>query len=547
MFRDEWNTNGRCFPYTDDAIAHQQFLKKSLEQNHESEKASRNLILGLLQLNFDISLGIQSGLSLEELGLIAPPHQDTMETFLDELYSPMLDAKCFNDRYDVPSPDKLELYKDYKKIFEWGLLNPPESPLYDFSSEVSNNRFPGMCLRMAFHDNSINGQDHADYVNANIDPATAKWTGPELLMETSGGDASVLVCEPERLHPNQNYDQTASRVLHAFQSTADFPEGPGIGGSGESLMTKYDMSYADALHNCALAAIKFMTEPDGINIDQLELDIKNIEKRRIARVYDKMTFGRKDACYVTDKSPSSFSDDLGANSRRPLCGPTNVLPGVTLDAAGVKNWFDSRGMPVGVWLSLFGTHSALDNFSDPQMIRFFGIPGKDYFEDFVGCPFHKLTAPVTDPEDSGCQWTPVCDDPSNDDEEPWNLVQSDCATSIDLIQESEDEYLEDLELQMQVYIAKPGSWIPDVICALEILGGDHGSCVGPYGISEEKVSFFGSFWRNDYPIPASASPCNYKCPDSCVAMSTCVMSMEDCNCEKKKGVNIFGIRLFGGP
>ena len=70
--------------------------------------------------------------------------------FLEELYNPMADAKCFNDQYNVPYIDKDELYEDYVKIFKWGLENPEESPLFDFSTGVTNNRFPGMCLRMAF-------------------------------------------------------------------------------------------------------------------------------------------------------------------------------------------------------------------------------------------------------------------------------------------------------------------------------------------------------------------------------------------------------------
>lgn len=461
---------------------------------------------------------------------VAPADTETLEKFIEELYNPMLDAKCFNDVYDPPSPWKHELYRDYKKIFEWGLANPQESPLFAESSGVSSNRFPSMCLRMVFHDNTINNDlDAAEYVASKISK-TGEWMGPDLLMESSGGDASVLVCKPERYHPNQNYDSTASRILHAFQSWEAYPKGPGIG-NGKSLMSKYRMSYADALHNCALAAIQYMTETDG-SVD-LSFDISDSELEEVNHLYHQYTFGRKDACYVTDRIDMVFSaDGLGANSRRPLCGESDILPGVTLSAKGVLDWFESRGMPVGVWLSLFGTHTALDNFSDPEKIRFFGLPEGDYFKDFVGCPFHKLLPPVTEPEDTGCEWTPICKKSSNTKEEEWFLVQSDCAMGIDIIQDSKDPELELLEEQMLIYIDHPGAWIPDIICALSHLGGDDADCVGPYGITAPQKSKFGSFFKNDYPVPTSLT-CDYKCPHNSQKAEgvVCLQSFDDCVCD----------------
>lgn len=468
------------------------------------------------------------------LQTVTPPDTETLENFLEELYNPMLDAKCFNDIYTVPSPNKHELYRDFKKIFDWGLENPAESPLFAASTGVSANRFPGMCLRMAFHDNSLNivngvAMDGAEYVDSKIN-SVGEWNGPDLMMETSGGDASVLTCKPERFHPNQNYDQTASRILHAFQSTASYPVGPGVGADGDSLMSKYQMSYADALHNCALAALKYMTEADDGT--PTELGIDTAQRDAITNVYHQFSFGRKDACYVTTNFDLLFSSDgLGANSRRPLCGPTDILPGVTLSANGVRDWFESRGMPVGVWLSLFGTHTALDNFSDPTIVRSFGLPDKDYFEDFVGCPFHRVRPPVTDPEDTGCEWRPVCKSPFPN-EEPWFLVQSDCAMGIDVIQDANDPALDLMEAQMQIYIDTPGAWIPDVICALSHLGGNDSDCVGPNGITSPTVSKFGSFWRNDYPAPRVVVCDQYSCPaNSAVAPGVlCLVSFNDCAC-----------------
>jgi len=436
------------------------------------------------------------------------------------------------------------------KIFEWGLANPEESLLHDFSSEVTNNRFPGMCLRMAFHDNAINaGEDGADYIKQNIDLSTGSWTGPDLMLPTSGGDASVLTCKPERLHPNNNYDQTASRVLHAFQSSESYPSGPGINTKygSMSLMSKYGISYADALHNCALAAVRYMIETDDDDDTKLEINIEASQMNNLLEVVNSFSFGRKDACYITNDVYLYLSDSLGANSRRPLCGPSDLLPGVTLDAAGVNSWFISRGMPVGVWMSLFGTHSALDNFSDPKIIRNFGLPNKDYFEDFVGCPVHKLRAPVTDPEDGGCDWTPTCKNPSNTEQAPWHLVQSDCATGIDIIEKSADPALVAMTAQMQVYIKSPGKWLPDIICALGHLGGNNQDCVGPNALVQTKSqSQFGSFWFNGFPLPTETQTCGFKNGNF---MYPLFRAKKDGKCESKcvenKGINIVK-HLFGG-
>jgi len=264
-------------------------------------------------------------------------------------------------------------------------------------------------------------------------------------------------------------------------------------------MSKYDFSYADALHNCALAAVKFMTETDDAGT-VLEIDISSAQKEALANVVDKFSFGRKDACYITHKFNLNYGF-LGANSRRPLCGPTQLLPSVRSSAAGVNNWFTSRGMPVGIWLSLFGTHTALDNFSKPANLRHFGLEDTDYFVDFVGCPMHALRAAVVD-RDAGCDWTPQCKDPDNREKENWYLVQSDCATSIDIIENVVG--LEDLTDQMYSYIDIPGSWLPDIVCALGHLGGDNEDCIGPnaeVNAGGSHFTKFGSFHKNDYPMP----------------------------------------------
>lgn len=264
-----------------------------------------------------------------------PVEPDEPDDFMeiDEVYSPMMDAKCFNDDYLPPPVNKEELYEDFVKIFDWGLENPKESPLFAMSTGVSSNRFAGMCWRMVFHDNTIVGDSIAEYVSDKIDPVTKEWTGPYTIIPTSGLDASVLTCKPERLHPNNNYDQTASRILYAFQTSDEYPVGPGIkdsAGSGTSLISKYGVSYADLLHSCTVAATRYLIDDEfalGLEIevsDEQLTDLLNI-------VENEMDFGRKDACYFSTNE-DVLADELAANNRHPLCGVPDILPGVNLDA-----------------------------------------------------------------------------------------------------------------------------------------------------------------------------------------------------------------------
>ncbi|CAN8062710.1 unnamed protein product [Agarophyton chilense] len=348
------------------------------------------------------------------------------EPNIEELYNPMRDAKCFNADYDtsVPTSKISSLFSDYVNIFEWGFNMPRSSPIFSFSENgVTNNRFPGMCLRMAFHDNSIN-------------PAL----GPNRFLRTSGGDASVLTCRIERLHPNQNYDQTASRILFAFQ-TRDVP---GLG--GQSLMEKYQMSYADALHNCALAAVSWLNPGEG-----------GSSKNQIR-------FGRKDACFFSDDAILA-TDALSLDGNNPLCGPTELLPPVTFSARQSNRWFTSRGLPERQWLSYMGTHTTFDNFGRTETLRQMPVPGDDYFTNYVGVPVHvpDVEEAANDPENPGCDWT------VNGLERFWPMSQADCALGIDVISENLD--LQELETVMDRYISVPASWIRnDLVCAMTLLG-----------------------------------------------------------------------------
>jgi hypothetical protein len=210
-------------------------------------------------------------------------------------YSPTTDAYCFNEQYPVPtltSPEQHGLYLDYKNAFDLIHEIPSSSELSE--DGVTVNRITSMFLRMCFHDNSIDAtqQDFRQYVSAAIDPVTGQWIAESRYMKTSGADASNLICPEERFHPNNNYDQTASRVLRTIQ---------------KELKHKYpQISYADLLHNGCNAATIYLTDHNP------ETSLST----------NPFTFGRKDACHV--------NKDNG--KKTPLCGPSELLPRITLTA-----------------------------------------------------------------------------------------------------------------------------------------------------------------------------------------------------------------------
>lgn len=412
------------------------------------------------------------------------------EESLDPIYDPLDDAKCFTDVYNVPDLDRNSLYADYAKIFRWGLLNPKESPIFSVSENggVTNNRFAGMCIRMAFHDNTIDPSATSlsaqAYVQANVNGG--RWIGPSN-MKTSGGDASTLICKAERTHPHNDYDKTASRVLHAFQTHNDYPRGPGIKnahGQTVSLMEKYGISYADALQNCALAAITFLTENRSS-----ASELPTISEFPQSNAFNYFMVGRLDACHTKSNG-----------SREALCGNASILPGVTLSAEQINHWFVSRGMPVGTWLSLFGTHTTFDNFGLTETLRNVGVSSQDYFEDYVGCPHLAVKAPVTDPEDDGCNWSPQCYSGMANGRSKWPMAQSDCATGINILEgKANNAAIARLRDQMNVYIHDVGSWVPDCVCGLmHFGGGDAIDCVGPNAVIQHPSnSLFGSTFSDD--------------------------------------------------
>lgn len=262
----------------------------------------------------------------EELNTI-PEDDDGPD--IEPIYDPLGDGFCFNEAYNPAHKSKsemLEMYDDFEKLFYWGFVNRMGSPLQsesELNNHVTNNRFPGMYLRMCFHDNSVNPHfpDFQDYIKDSMMDTDGTWKGVSKYLDTSGADASHLMCKEERLHPNNNYDKTASRVLYSMQVS-------GVINGGKSLKEKYGLSYADLLHNGCIAATIFLTNQEPEHV--LELN--------------PMKFGRHDACFV---------DQCGRKNE--LCGPTGLLPGVGLTANQFNQWFSSRGMSECLWMSTMWT------------------------------------------------------------------------------------------------------------------------------------------------------------------------------------------------
>ena len=272
--------------------------------------------------------GDGSGLYVGTEGLNTAEIQELPD--INPKYSPLDDAFCFNEYYgreDLLEEEMIALYKDFEDIFEWGFRNQMGSPLQSVSEDnnrVTNNRFPSMYLRMCFHDNTVKPDftDFQAYIDEHVSD-TGYWSGPGKYMETSGADASLLMCQEERLHPNSDYDKTASRVLYSMQVS-------GVINGGQSLKSKWGLSYADLLHNGCLAAVTYLTRQAPSGIFKV----------------NPMKVGRKDAC---------FKDWTCGGARKELCGPANILPGLALSVEEVNSWFTSRGMSECLWMSLMWT------------------------------------------------------------------------------------------------------------------------------------------------------------------------------------------------
>jgi len=126
----------------------------------------------------------ETGLNTAEV----QPEEDNPS--VEPRYSPLDDAYCFNEKYQPEALDldgMVNMYRDFVKIFQWGFKNQMGSPLQSVSDDnnnVSNNRFPGMYLRMCFHDNTVvpSQPDFQDYVRSMIEE-DGEWTGPGKYMK----------------------------------------------------------------------------------------------------------------------------------------------------------------------------------------------------------------------------------------------------------------------------------------------------------------------------------------------------------------------------
>jgi hypothetical protein len=261
---------------------------------------------------------------------------------------PLVKAKCFNHAYAPVQPDATAakaLYDDYVKLFDWGFANTMGPPLQAHSlkgNRITSNRFPSMFLRMCFHDNSINASFPVfnQYVTDHINPKNGKWTGPYRFLETSGADASILICPEERYHPNQNFDLTASRILYALQ-TDDI--GITDANGATSMVDKHGLSYSDLLQSGGVAAAIYLTE---VTVNDWSKVFKH---------------GRHDACHIPNGRVDfdNAQETYGIHAIHRLCGPTQQLPGVFDEAEELSNWFSARGMNECTWLALLWTHTVM--------------------------------------------------------------------------------------------------------------------------------------------------------------------------------------------
>ena len=386
------------------------------------------------------------------------------------IFDPLYNAKCFNTYYEPGEVDQIELYNDFVKIFEWEKTGVPTfDPELAFDmadSGMTNNRFASMCLRLAFHDNSIDG-DPQTYVENALDK-NGNWPASARYMLTSGADASLLICPEERYHPNNNYDESASRVLRAFQYKGMF--------EGKSLVEKWNLSYADLLHNCAAAAAVHLTKTKK-------------EPRDVFTDFP-MKFGRKDACFFRSECVPPPLEKFRVNDRFALCGPSEVLPNIEMTPVQLNEWFTSRGLNECLWMSLMGTHTTMDNMIIDDVSDNLPLTTKeadvfqmntrgpddvyfrdedevlDYFSFFLGQGTHVPLA-ITDPEAANCDW----DRDENGVEIPWPMIVTDCKLGLDYVSQFTPA-LDELAVAIDDFSkSDPSYWIRHMFCGYAILGG----------------------------------------------------------------------------
>jgi hypothetical protein len=258
---------------------------------------------------------------------------------------------------------------------------------------------------------------------------------------------------------HQNYDQHASRIVYAFHAKVLMPRDENTcswnnnqyrqdveedSSKYVSLMDKYSMSYADALHNCAMAATKWTVHG--------AFDTATSEY---------MSFGRRDACYYdNDVENKDDCSQYGCGEPIVLTGPTFELPGAWFHGTEFFTWFHRRGMNVDLALGLMASHDLLDDtyHLDNSPYDIIDLSNKYFVHLSTGS--HELredqtmsSEPVSrhlrtksraleaKPEDffhesfAGCGWSPY------GNHKEWPYTHNDCAMGVDaLANEFEERY-----------------------------------------------------------------------------------------------------------
>lgn len=250
------------------------------------------------------------------------------------------------------------------------------------------------------------------------------------------------------------------------------------------------MSYADLLHNGCKAALVYLTGYDPLSYFQR----------------DPFYFGRKDACHVDVKCPSR---------KYPLCGCSELLPGVPLSGPDYNAWFKDRGMSECLWMSLMWSHTTVDSmasmcpirkmsclaqendvraFGDKSRLYFEAGDYLDYYDFFLERGEHtsvEYTGPGKNREKT-CEWS------VEGEYVPWPLTEVDCTLTLDNVIQAG---LDDLASAI-VNLHRPGYNAVYIFgCALNMFSGsgylEGGICseIDPKECKAPPKHLFGSFFR----------------------------------------------------
>jgi hypothetical protein len=242
------------------------------------------------------------------------------------------------------------------------------------------------------------------------------------------------------------------------------------------------------LHNGCNAAVIYLTERNPVT----SLDA------------NPFTFGRKDACYTNHENTKKY----------PLCGPSELLPRITLTAKEAMSWFYSRGMSPCLFMGLMWTHTIIApmssmcpltcltcitssddvaTFPDPTLLYFEANDNLDFFNFFLAQGTHESVPNTEDEDKPGCKWL------VDGQEVPWPLTGIDCNLGLSRVQKTGPKSLARV---IKNFVHNPHYNRVDILqCALNILGGagggtEGGSCnnVTPSECQPDTDHTFGGFY-----------------------------------------------------